>query len=280
MEKFGGYDTRLGLDPSPTSIDNDTFYTPPTGVFDPANDVEGGGFFDSIGSGLSDAASGIGDFFGQIGSGIGSVFSGVGSVLTAGFSAALSSLPQAAMAALAARFGGGGGGGAAVGFRDTSFENNGSGGGSINQMLLPSAFGLAQAILRSKRGRLEGDLIDILSGDMGGGTGRGGRITTPPYVPDFGNGKPPFVIEENPGRGRRGGITTPPIVPDGTGATLYSVLGGVFDNIIGAAMSRHRTRTTVAESERSREAQARWSMSRSQQQAIFAQMAAAGQRNL
>ncbi|MBI1237036.1 MAG: hypothetical protein GC188_10180, partial [Alphaproteobacteria bacterium] len=56
----------------------------------------------------SSLGSSIGDFFSSIGSGVSGAFSSIGGALTAGLNAAITSLPQAAMTALAARFGGGG----------------------------------------------------------------------------------------------------------------------------------------------------------------------------
>ncbi|MFW0777694.1 MAG: hypothetical protein ACN2B6_08260 [Rickettsiales bacterium] len=209
-----------GIEMPLPKFENDDAYTPPIGVPDSSADNPSG--FDSFGNSIS-------DFFSSIGSGVSGLFSSFGR----------------------------GGSADALGFRDSSRDvgfgepfNGGfnpAAGGGINQRLLPSAFGLAQAILRSRRSRLEEDLIDIFTG--GNGTGnRRGRITTPPFIPGSSSGNP-----------------------------FSNILGGIFDNMIGAAFSRHRSSSSSQESARSRDALAGYSQS--QQAALYAQWLQRGNRN-
>lgn len=61
---------------------------------------------------------------------------------------------------------------------------------------------------------------------------------------------------------------------------LTDFFAGTIGQVANSFLSRERTRTTSTETDRSREAQALWHLSRSQQQAILTQNAQRGMRNL
>ncbi len=115
------------------------------------------------------------------------------------------------------------------------------------QFIFTTIAALAREIHKAERARLEEDLIDIFTGGNGTG-GRGGRITTPPFIPGSSSGNP-----------------------------FSNILGGIFDNMIGAAFSRHRSSSSSQESARSRDALAGYSQS--QQAALYAQWLQRGNRN-
>ncbi len=114
---------------------------------------------------------------------------------------------------------------------------------SSRQIFAMSATAFAQQVIKSRRRSLENDLLDIF-------TGGNGKTT----LPQVGSGNP------------LGSFT--------------NSFGGLIDNLVGSAMSRRKTRISTTESERSIEASRNWNISRSQQQAMLAQWANQGNRNL
>ncbi len=134
----------------------------------------------------------------------------------------------------------------AFGGKKHSSRNN-----STHQIVLTSATALARELFKSKRRTLENDMIEIFTGKDSGTIG------------DM------FT---------RGG--TPPFIGGSSQAGFSDVMLGVMERMVGAAFNRTRTRTSTSESERSREASRSWNPSRSQQQAMLAQWAQQGTRNL
>jgi hypothetical protein len=114
---------------------------------------------------------------------------------------------------------------------------------SSKQIFAMSAAAFAQELIKSRRRSLENDLLELLTGGNGKNT-----------LAQTGSGNPM--------------------------ASLPNVFGGLIDNLVGSAMSRQKTRVSSTESDRSREAQKNWNLSRSQQQAMLAGWAQQGNRNL
>jgi len=66
----------------------------------------------------------------------------------------------------------------------------------------------------------------------------------------------------------------------GSGSGAVGIFTGTLGQIVGTFFGSERTRTTSTETDRSREAQALWNLSRSQQQAMLTQNVQRGIRNV
>lgn len=118
------------------------------------------------------------------------------------------------------------------------------GGMSTSQILLTSAAALARELTKSRRMSLEDDLMDI----FGGGNRKGGGIL--------------------------------PSVSSGQNGGMGNMLFDAVERMVGGALSRSKTRVSSAETDRSLEAQQKWNPSMGQQQALLAQWAQSGTKNL
>lgn len=122
------------------------------------------------------------------------------------------------------------------------------------QILLTSAAALASALIKSRQREQEDVILNLLTGKS--------RDEI-------------FEMERN--RGGTGGIF------DQSGKMSFPALfTNLAESIVGGALGRlfNRSKTTVQESERSREYARNWNLSRSQQAAELARMVQAGTRNL
>lgn len=115
---------------------------------------------------------------------------------------------------------------------------------SAGKAAFSSATQLAQALMESRNEAMQGMLSGLLQPDA----------------------------EDSGFAGRRSPVTT--------ASSFRQLLGNTIESLVTEALTRRKVTTSSYESDRSREAQASWNLSRSQQEAMLARIVQRGTRNL
>jgi hypothetical protein len=123
---------------------------------------------------------------------------------------------------------------------------------SLRQIAIASSTSIAQALLKSRQKSIEDAIFNVFTGNRGSASSLSEGFSISSLLPGAG----------------------------GSQISIPGILGGFIEQAVGAAFGRSRTRTSVAESDRSREAGSNWNLSQGQQQAMLAQWMQRGMRNL